>query len=73
MIREIELYVMCEETGVDPNNPCSRSEFENPNGLLFFLIFYSLSLLIPVVNFLFVVDFGALKRSISKLTIIHQS
>ncbi len=65
--REFELYLECEQNGVDPDNPCSRSGFENPFGLGFFIVFYSMALLIPAVNFLFVLNLRVLMMNAKKL------
>ena len=66
-------YFQCEESGVDPDNPCSRDRLENDLSQYIFTFYYCSLLIIPAVCFVFVIDFGMIKNSIKKIYITTTS
>ncbi len=64
---ELFSYFLCEQSGHDPDDPCSRSGFEdlvNP-GVTILSIF--MAMFAPFVNFVFVVDYRELKQKLMSL------
>ena len=59
---EIAAYFLCEQNGYNPSNPCSRSGFENLITLA--VLAFTITLLAPIVSFVFVVDCSLLKEKI---------
>ena len=62
----LEEYFTCEESGVDPSNPCVRN-FGRVVAICAFTAQYSCILLIPAVCSVFVMDVGAVGASIKKI------
>ena len=64
---ELFSYFLCEQTGHDPSNPCSRSRLEalsNPGATILSVF---LAMFGPFVNFVFVVDYSELKQKLRNL------
>jgi ABC-type phosphate transport system permease subunit len=61
---ELFSYFFCEQNGYNPDNPCSRSGFENliNPGTTFLSIM--LAMVTPAVNLVFVVDYRELKQKL---------
>ena len=75
-IQPIRNYFLCEAPGIDPDNPCDRSAFENQTGYLILIgAAYLLIGLLPAVNLIFAVDIRKLKqwyRQNTCLSCFHQ-
>ena len=65
LLRELLAYFACESSGHDPDNPCSRSGFENLLDPGVAIIAFVLIMLVPVSSIVFVVDFRDVKNFIS--------
>ena len=70
---EIAAYFVCEQNGQDPSNPCSRSGFENLINPGLAVLAFTVSLLLPVVGFVFVVDCNMLKEKVNIVKTQFQS
>ena len=57
----VSRYFLCESPGMDPDNPCDRSGFENLSYPILTLFGYILLGLFPAVNLIFAVDIRELK------------
>ena len=63
IIDAISHYYLCEAPGIDPDNPCDRSAFENQiHYPILFGIAYLLLGLLPASKLIFVVDICELKQ-----------
>ena len=49
-------YLLCEQSGHDPNNPCDRSVLETFSYILT-IFSYGLHGILPLVNLIFTIDF----------------
>ena len=66
-VKNIQRYFFCEQSGHDPNNPCSRSEFEKLSNPSITTLSYILLAIFPVINLVFVVNIQELKQSWRRL------
>lgn len=64
---EIARYFQCELNGHDPSNPCSRSGFENLINPALPIMAFTVALLLPIVSFVFVIDYETLKNKLRSL------
>ena len=64
---EVLAYFTCEMNGYDPENPCSRSKFENLLNPGVATIAFMLIMLVPVSSIVFVVDFHDAKEYFASL------
>ena len=65
-LSEILCYFQCESHGVDPENPCDTSGYDNSLNVVMTAIAYVLLGVFPLANFIFVVNVGELKQNIKK-------
>ncbi len=61
-ITEVIRYFQCERKGVDPDNPCDTSGYENIPNIYIALLSYVLIGMYPLINFLYVIDVQELKQ-----------
>jgi ABC-type phosphate transport system permease subunit len=61
---ELFSYFFCEQNGYDPDNPCSRSGFENLINPGITFLSFMLAMVAPAVNFVFVIDYRELKQKL---------
>ena len=55
-------YFECERKGVDPDNPCDTSGYENITNMYISLLSYILIGMYPLINFIYVIDVRELKQ-----------
>ena len=59
---EVIRYFECERKGVDPDNPCDTSGYENIPNVYISLLSYILMGMYPLINFIYVIDVHELKQ-----------
>ena len=59
---EVLRYFECERKGVDPDNPCDTSGYENIPNIYISLLSYILLGMYPLINFIYVIDVHELKQ-----------
>ena len=63
MVKSAKKHFFCEQSGHDPNEPCSRSEFEKLTNASGITLSYTLLMAVfPAVNLVYVVNIRELKE-----------
>ena len=65
---QLKKYFRCESAGHDASNPCDRHEFEQFSTPSVTAVIFILLGFFPLFNLIYAVNFGELKKFISKIT-----
>ena len=64
---ELFSYFLCEQSGHDPDNPCSRSGFEDVIVPEVTILSIFMAMFGPLVNIVFVMDYNEFKQKLKNL------